>query len=346
MWHKHPSHDTSTLKFAPRRLRSQAHPKFSNSMSLVSSDPSWWPFIDSSRISSCVIVASSAGVIYDWALTFGQEIELVWRQRFSLMTVLYLSVRYVGILYAVVQIPVNVQTISHIYIVSQTISAAMIWMTFVANVMLGVIMITRLHAMYQRSRKVLIILIAIFLAICIAVGVLIAITGMHISEEDFILSGTYQCIFHPIDGQFLSTGTWIILGTTAWEIVALCFVVRIAVKHFRELRRYSTGGIVGDYFTVLVKSHIVYFASFLVASCFELGYLFPEVVADLYTLRYQLYYGVSSLSTVLRLFVLGPRLILDVREHHAKLVADSDAENSMTSIAFQERVHVSTSSSV
>ncbi|KAG2049281.1 hypothetical protein BDR06DRAFT_975333 [Suillus hirtellus] len=248
-------------------------------MSLVSSDPSWWPFIDSSRISSCVIVASSAGLIYDWvsaALTFGQEIELVWRQRWSLMTVLYLSVRYLGILYAVFRVclltyPVflfsdrqrtaNVQTLSGTYMSSdpelhlsgRIISAAMIWMTFVANAMLGVIMITRIHAMYQRSKKVLIILIAMFLAICIAVGVLIAISGMHISE--------------------------------AWEIVALCFVVRIAVKYFRELRRYSTGGIVGDYFTVLVKSHIVYFArfahtSFLVASSFELGYLFPEVVAD------------------------------------------------------------------
>jgi len=224
-------------------------------------------------------------------------------------------------------------------------SVATLCMTFVANVMLGVIMITRLHVMYQRFRKVLIIFIAIFLAIYITTGVLMAISGMHISGEELILSGTYQCTLHLIGGQFLSIGAWT-LGATAWEIVALCFVVRIAVKHFRELRRYSTGGIVGDYFTVLMKSHIVYFASFLVASSFELGCLFPEVVADLYTLRYQLYYGVSSLSTVLRLFVLGPRLILDVREHHAKLVADSDAENGMTSIAFQERVHVSTSSSV
>ncbi|KAG1787070.1 uncharacterized protein HD556DRAFT_1411143 [Suillus plorans] len=37
---------------------------------------------------------------YDWALTFGQEVELVWRQPWSLMTVMYLSVRYLGILSA------------------------------------------------------------------------------------------------------------------------------------------------------------------------------------------------------------------------------------------------------
>jgi hypothetical protein len=46
------------------------------------------------------------------------------------------------------------------------------------------------------------------------------------------------------------------------------------------------------------------------------------------------------------MFVLGPRLILSVREFHARLVTDSDAEISMNSLVFQERVHVSTSSTV
>ncbi|KAG2337561.1 hypothetical protein BDR05DRAFT_1004964 [Suillus weaverae] len=63
-------------------------------------------------------VASSAGMIYDWALTFGREIELIWRQRCSLMAVLYLSARYVGIPYAVVQILIVVPTISVTDVVS------------------------------------------------------------------------------------------------------------------------------------------------------------------------------------------------------------------------------------
>ncbi|KAG1849763.1 hypothetical protein F4604DRAFT_1810333, partial [Suillus subluteus] len=54
--------------------------------------------------------AASVGLVYDWALTFGREVELIWRQRWSLMTFLYLAVRYVGIGY-VVHI-VCVQTIS------------------------------------------------------------------------------------------------------------------------------------------------------------------------------------------------------------------------------------------
>ncbi|KAG1796234.1 uncharacterized protein HD556DRAFT_1360098 [Suillus plorans] len=66
-------------------------------MTLVSNDPSWWPVINANLISSYFQVAACAAVVYDWGLTFGQELELIWRQRWSLMTVLYLVARYLGI---------------------------------------------------------------------------------------------------------------------------------------------------------------------------------------------------------------------------------------------------------
>lgn len=89
-----------------------------DSMTLISDDPSWWPLINSSRIASYFAVAASAGVTYDWVLTIGQEIELMWRQRWSLMTVLFLSLRYLGILYAVLNILINIPTISMTDVVS------------------------------------------------------------------------------------------------------------------------------------------------------------------------------------------------------------------------------------
>jgi hypothetical protein len=57
-------------------------------------------------------------------------------------------------------------------------------------------------------------------------------------------------------------------------------------------------------------------------------------------------YGAFNVLSVVQVFVLGSRLILSIREYHAKLVASSDAETSMNPIVFQERVHVSTSSTV
>jgi hypothetical protein len=60
----------------------------------------------------------------------------------------------------------------------------------------------------------------------------------------------------------------------------------------------------------------------------------------------QIFSGLLQILTVVQAFVLGPRLVLDIREYHAKIVADSDAATGMTSIAFQERVHISTGISV
>lgn len=313
-------------------------------MTLVSNSPSWWPFIESYRIYSYVVVAASAGMIYDWALTFGQELELVWRQRWSFMTVLYLSARYLGISYAVITILFSVPTIPVTDAGCLIMYLVLNWTNVVIYAILGVIMIARLYAMYQQSRKVLIFLIVTFLAVNIFDATIFASTMWHISSEELILSGNYQCTASSGgDAVLLNSVAWII--TTVWEILALCLAVWIAVKHFRELRRHSAGGIIGDSFTVLIKSHVIYFASLVAISCFNLGNLSPTM-SDAFSLETQIYIGSSQIFVVVQSFVLGPRLILSVREYHTKLVADDDAAIGMTSIASQEHVHISTSSSV
>ncbi|KAG2047223.1 hypothetical protein BDR06DRAFT_1014039 [Suillus hirtellus] len=313
-------------------------------MTIVLDDPAWWPIVNAHRTLSYFIVAAFVGMTYDWALTFGQEVELIWRQRWSLMTVLYLAVRYLGISYTAMYMLGNVPTI----LLSDTVSLVhnchssltnrdalcksvvlpeaghsldltglisyMVsdWTVNVAYAMLWVIIITRLYAMYQRSRKILIFLIVTFLAVSILDGVTIVISTMQFSGEEFILSGTYLCqIDYAKDIVLLVSATWIL--STAWEVVALCLAVWIAVQHFRELRQHSAGGIVRDCFTVLIKTHVVHFASFVAVSCFTLVLEFTPIFSMVY---------------------------------HAKLVADADAATVMTSIAFQERVHISTGSGV
>jgi hypothetical protein len=80
-------------------------------MTLVSNDPSWWPTISSSRFFSYVIVAGSSVLVYDWVLTFGKEIELIWKRRWSLVTVLYLNLRYIGIINAALILLPNLPSI-------------------------------------------------------------------------------------------------------------------------------------------------------------------------------------------------------------------------------------------
>ncbi|KAG1784730.1 uncharacterized protein HD556DRAFT_1531904 [Suillus plorans] len=303
-------------------------------MTYVSNDPSSWPHISSTIFFSYWTIAAGVVVIYDWVLTLGQEIELIWRQRWSLMTVLYLIIRYIGIPFSVVNV---LSTIAY-YALNGTILAL--------TAMLGVIMIARLYAMYQGSRTMLMFLVIIFLAVNITCGVIAVIGLDDIVGEELILSGIHMCGFEPEwNERLLFSMVWIL--NTVWEVLALCLSVWIAVKHFRGQRRLgpSTGSTIGDCFRVLIQSHVLYFASFVGVSCFQLGILSAEL-SNPDSIGTETLEGAREILSIVQMFLLGPRLILSVREYNAKLVAYSDAETSMNSIVFQERVHVSTSSTV
>ncbi|KAG1802010.1 uncharacterized protein HD556DRAFT_1493638 [Suillus plorans] len=331
-------------------------------MTSISNDPIWWPTINFNISFSYLAVAAGVVVVYDWVLTLGQEIELIWRQRWSLMTVLYLTIRYIGIPYFVVHLLQTMPSISltdagwvrfqpsNLAQYNDSIGTitdyALNWTGIALTVMLGVIMIARLYAMYQGSRKMLIFLVIIFLAINIACGVIMGIGLNDMPAEELILFDTYMCDYGiDQDGELLFSMLWML--KTVWEVLALCLSVWIAVKHFRELRRLGplTGSTIGDCFRVLVQSHVLYFASFVGVSCLQLADLSQEI-SNSNSIGVQILAGALQILSFVQMFVLGPRLILSVREYHAKLVACSDVETSMNSIVFQEHVHVSTSSTV
>lgn len=220
------------------------------------------------------------------------------------------------------------------------INSALWCVIFVVNGMLGAIMITRLFAMYQQSRKLLILLVVVLVAITIACGLIAVIQTRQLLSENLILPGN-QCVM----GGYvpLTAETWLL--NTAWEVLTLCLALWSAVKHFRELQQPWTRWTIGGFFTVLIKSHVLYFASFLVVSCFQIGYLSPAIV-DSMTVGTEIYGGVLQIFSLVQMFVLGPRLIIDVRIYHAKLVADSDAGTVMATIVFHEHSQVSTSSDI
>jgi hypothetical protein len=122
--------------------------------------------------------------------------------------------------------------------------------------MMQVVMIARLHAMYQGSRTMLIFLVIIFLGIIITSGVLVAITltilaggmfylltcraqliGQTQEDSEVILFGILDCAYgYDGDVHLLIAMVWTL--NTVWEVLALCLSVWIAVKHFRDLATF------------------------------------------------------------------------------------------------------------
>jgi len=58
------------------------------------------------------------------------------------------------------------------------------------------------------------------------------------------------------------------------------------------------------------------------------------------------YVGILQISSVVQVVVLGPHLILSIRQYNAEVVAESDEATDMTSIAFQQRTQMSNSNDV
>lgn len=203
--------------------------------------------------------------------------------------------------------------------------------------MLDAITITRLFAMYQQSRKVLVLLVVTFLAIMIACGVIAAIQTRQILGDNLILPGTHQCI----GGSVPLTAEFWLLGIT-WEVLTLCLALWSAIKHLRELQQPWTRWTTGDCFTVLIKSHVLYFASYVAVSCLQLGYLSPTVLDSTTSVPW-IYGGAIRVLSLVQMFILGPRLLLDVRKYHARLVADSDAGIVISMMVFHELAQVTSS---
>ncbi|KAG2357137.1 hypothetical protein BDR07DRAFT_1421175 [Suillus spraguei] len=268
-------------------------------------------------------------LVYDWALTFGQEFDLILSQRWSSMTVLYICVRCIGILFAAINIlSILPTTISDTYCL--IIWYVLTWAPVIVNAMLGVVMIARINAMYEGSKKLLIFLVLILLACTIVSGVTVVIENLNISGQEAVLSGLNICIMYHETSLIYEN----LIPTFVWEILALFLTIWIVVKHFCELRQSRTGPSIGNCLKMLIESHTFYFLAFATVASLRLGSL--SNFTNTTSVGSAFYSGIWSIAEVLQMFVLGPRLILSIREYHAELVAKSDGGTWMVSIsAFQ-----------
>jgi len=270
-------------------------------------DPAWWPLI-----------------VYDWALTFEQEFELVWKKRWSFITVLCVCVRYIGLLYSVINVlwSIPVSFTNTDCLILDLIST---WIPVVVNAMLGVIVIIRIHVMYGRSKKILIFLVIVLLASTVAACIMSVIAKIGISAQEFILSGYHMCRWSPHDPDQVELDYEILVSTVIWEIPAFVLAVWVVIKHFRERRQFPTRSTIGGFFTVLIQSHAFYFVAFAIVACLRLGLLSTYIIFSSYVGN-TYYFGILQIVQELQMFVLGPRLILSIREYHSKLLASSDSE--------------------
>ncbi|KAG2031335.1 hypothetical protein BDR03DRAFT_972792 [Suillus americanus] len=83
---------------------------------------------------------------------------------------------------------------------------------------------------------------------------------------------------------------------------------------------------------MLIQSHAFYFLAFATVASLRIATISPTITDSL-SMGSDVYSGIWAIAQVLQMFVLGPRLILSIREYHAKLVATADGGTRMMSIS-------------
>ncbi|KAG1862310.1 hypothetical protein F4604DRAFT_1071414 [Suillus subluteus] len=258
-------------------------------MSMVPDVPAV-PLIRSSSFINCFVAASSTVVVYDWALTFGQEFELILRKRWSFMSVLYVCVRYIGILFSAINI-LSILPVSITNVVGTIIWYVGTWTPVIVNAMLGVTMIARINAMYLGSRKLLISLVVALLACTIASGVMVVIGNLTVSAQEVILSDHYICI-DSMNMDMTNLTYESVISTAVWEILALFLTAWIVIKHFRQS---PTGSTIGHRFKMLTQSHMFYFLAFAAMASFRLGSVSLNIMNSL-SMGSDIYSGLWSIA--------------------------------------------------
>ncbi|OAX33283.1 hypothetical protein K503DRAFT_786611, partial [Rhizopogon vinicolor AM-OR11-026] len=246
-------------------------------------------------------------------LTIEKEVDLIW-------------VRYMGMVLLSVDSPGSLTDRHGEYVYRSStdrlivllrrgtvVSQIFEWAGVVINAMLEVIMIARLYAMYRQSRRMLIFLTVAFLAVTLACGVISATNYSHSSMVHRLMG----CLLE----EFILSGIYdcIVTGAsplllaetwilaTVWEVLTLFLT---AIGHW------------GHFNSVNKISHVLLFRNLL------------------------FFNGALPITGFARMFVLGPRLILSVREYHAERLANADVGTGMNMSAFQEHIHLSTGGDV
>jgi len=287
-------------------------------MSNVSSVPAAWPFIQLDLDTAYTKVAMAALVLYDYLLHLDNESSYIWQTSFSSVTGLYVVLRYVGIAYAIVSVLAilalsNLQC--HILFVCSEAMQVLILLA------LHSLMIMRLHAMYERSTKVLIFLIGCFIVemgIYFSATVYQLLPSSGIVEIKLILSNNSFCSLSsvnlerlPIVDRLNSANVGSILAVEVIMVLLSLYQftwhIQDSIRGRQGLSRKALTRSAGSFFSILVKDNVLYFLLALSTTSVTLKMnSLPRTTSAFLTV-------LDGVLGALTLTIIGPHMILSVR---------------------------------
>ncbi|KIJ22172.1 hypothetical protein PAXINDRAFT_165427 [Paxillus involutus ATCC 200175] len=249
------------------------------------------------NIFTFVQVAVTTAALYDHALTFGREVELVWRKPPSLVTAFYVVDRYLGdavLMYAGLQL-----------------FQFRAWGTLAYSWATQAIMQLRIYAMYRRSKRILALLLTFFFCEIAAIAFIIwrAIgPSSPLAVVNNFSPDKQYCAFSGVNENF----TYLFIPFLCFEAFLFFLAARAFVLDIRrnEASTDKKGLRVNSFINVLARDSLFYFFVNLVACALVMG-LWQSIT--------ELYANICVPFVMFLEVVVGTRLVLDFRERYARL---------------------------
>ncbi|KAG2057610.1 hypothetical protein BDR06DRAFT_187445 [Suillus hirtellus] len=252
-------------------------------------------------------VAIVTMISYEYILQLEKEVKFVWERQWSVMTYLYLAVRYFGILVVMfcaiwgglVYIPEAV---------SYGMFLFMQWGISAYSCLTKVILVWRLYALYNQSKPILYVLMGLLIpvvALYIAVDVFLWSRPSAISTQEILITQNYKyctAFFHigPMPAIYTS------IPVICYDILLVVLAITVLVKHLKERKELRMKP--NTYIVLIVRYHVIYFVLNLAVQIFS-AVLWANLSTEVMNIIL-LFYDTAP-------FIIVPRLIISIWETHA-----------------------------
>ncbi|KAJ8583418.1 hypothetical protein M405DRAFT_884843 [Rhizopogon salebrosus TDB-379] len=260
-----------------------------------------------------ISVAVLTLISYDYLLLFEKEVKFVWKRQWSMMSCLYLIVRYLGLFLALlsgcslggglVYMPETVDAYFSRYVIVVMIE----WGFSVYFFFAEAILIWRLYALYNQSKRILCVLLGLFLPIvALSIGADTYLYSRHkaFSVKEIITPNTTYCTASFKLGPM--TAIYMSIPVICYDVFLVILAAVILARHLKEQRMFKLRP--NTYVVVIVRYHIIYFVLNLTYQILMV-ILWADIPAPALSL--------SEFFINTAPFILAPRLIISIWDTHA-----------------------------
>jgi len=272
------------------------------------------------QLSNCVSLVIVTAIAYDYILTFSREMEYIWNKPWSLVSTLFVIVRYLGLCGFMMDCFLGTSFLPGPAKLCGVLEIITLWAIFIYICAADLMMILRIWAMYNRSKIILGILLTSYLGEIIPSTIA---SVVYSNPKSFVV-----IVNQLLDLSFCSLGaisaSWnkatslsqLVHAGVMCTLVVIQFTARSA-QMYRATKQWQ----LGPFVNLLIVEGVVYFLAILMWNLVNTLYAFGHLSGDGPS------YVVLSLLEVIPIATLTPRFILSMRELYARSVHGGRADN-------------------